>query len=178
MASDETTEWTNVIANTFNHINPMSKEFGGSVTFVTVETLVSKALRVLIAPKSDPGVVKIALYHTASIPFLGGAGAFISDPKTVQDEWGDNMLFAASQIPGYWLGEYIINSVYEGRIFRLPKLTFWEVFVSALAKFLARPTYMAVAKPKFLPKAIEDRYALFEAFIARQNAGSNLKKKE
>ena len=158
----------NVAKNAVLPFNPMRGMLAaGAVEYVAVEVLVSKFLRKMLRFE-DKGFLELLYIHAVSLPFLGGASAFVEENGSYSGTLVDNLKDGAKGIPAVLLAQYIVATCSNG--FHIPRMTIKDVLITAAAKSLSKPLVSLVFKN--LPEDMAVALNVVDGMTKRQNAAS------
>ena len=151
----------------------------GTLEYVAAEVVVTKIVRKLMRAENK-GWLELAYIHALSMPFLGGAAAFVAAADRYEGtaESGgavgvvNNVVDGAKGIPAVLIAQYIIQSFSKG--FHVPWFNLKDLFVTAASKALTRPLVGFVYK--YLPDDMATNLAVVDQMIRRQRNTSSLKR--
>ena len=162
------TDAPNIATNAIMPFNPMRAHLlGGSVEYVAVEVLVSKFLRKMLRFE-DKGFLELAYIHALSLPFLGGASAFVDAPGSYSDDYVKNLTDGAKGVPAVLIAQWIVATCSRG--FHIPSMSIKDVFITAAAKSLSKPLLKVVFKN--LPSDMASALNVVGEMAKRQNQAS------
>ena len=145
----------------------------GTAEYVAVEVAVSKIVRAVLKMENRT-VWDLFWVHLLSVPFMGGLGAVIGDPVSVQatDNYTQAFKDGAKGIPAVLAAQWVVATASRG--FHVPWFGMKDLLITAGSKTISRPlVYSVIAK---LPAQMSDAYAVIDELIARQSLGSNLRR--
>ena len=150
----------------------------GTLEYVAAEVIVAKIVRKLLRA-DNKGWLELGYIHALSMPFLGGAAAFVAPTSNYlgTSERGqavgvvDNVTDGAKGIPAVLIAQYIIQSFSKG--FHVPWFNLKDLFITCGAKALTRPLVGFVYK--YLPDNMATNLAVVDNLIRRQRNASSLK---
>lgn len=151
----------------------------GTLEYVIAEVLVAKIVRKLMRA-DNKGWLELAYVHALSMPFLGGAAAFVERNQgyTGTDDRGaavgvvTNVTDGAKGIPAVLIAQYIIQSFSKG--FHVPWFNLKDLFITAGSKALTRPLIGFIYK--YLPADMATNLAVVDIMVGRQRTSSSLKR--
>lgn len=151
----------------------------GTLEYVVAEVLVAKIVRKLLRA-DNKGWLELGYIHALSMPFLGGAAAFVGRNQNYEgtDDSGNavgvvtNVMDGAKGIPAVLIAQYIIQSFSKG--FHVPWFNMKDLFLTAGTKALTRPLVGFIYK--YLPADMATNLAVVDMMVGRQRNASSIKR--
>ena len=145
------------------------------IEHVAPEVLVSMVLQRMFGIKGD-NYADMALAHTLSIPFIGGAQPFgDGNHAKMEAQYTDQLVSGASGVPGLMLGYYLAGIFNGEDILRWTKWGVQDFIVVALGKILTRPVMTSLDKLLAKDNFIRTNYDALQARFDLQTKNSNFK---
>lgn len=155
----------NILFNSVLPIDPRAvRLIAGGVEYVAVEVLVSKFLRKMLRFE-DRGFFELAYIHTLSLPFLGGASAFVAGNTAYSASLMENLKDGAKGIPAVLLAQWVVATCTKG--FHIPAMSLKDVLITSAAKSLSKPLVSIVFK--YLPADMASALNVVGYMTKKQN---------
>ena len=138
MASEEKETFTNILETAVIPIDLRKAEVVfGAAEYVFFEVFTHWMLMYFFKFERR-SFMELAAIHTVSLPFIGGAAAFVEFPHAMGYEapWGDIVQDGAKGIPAVFAAQYVVNTALKG--LHAPSIKFKEVLTTCAAKVLSR----------------------------------------
>ena len=112
----------------------------GGIEHVAPEVMVSMVIQRMFGVKGD-NYTDMALAHTLSIPFIGGAQPYGANHAKMEEPYVNQLFSGASGVPGLMLGYYLAG-IFKGEdILRWTKWGVKDFIVVVMGKILTRPIF-------------------------------------
>ena len=147
----------------------------GTAEYVAVEVAVSKIVRAVLKMENRT-VWDLFWVHLLSVPFMGGLGAVIGDPVSVQatDNYTQAFKDGAKGIPAVLAAQWVVATASRG--LHVPWFGMKDLIITAGSKIISRPLVFSVYTK--LPAQASDALAVIDALIQRQSLASNIRRKQ
>ena len=151
----------------------------GTLEYVAAEVIVSKIVRKLMRADTK-GWLELGYIHALSMPFLGGAAAFVernsgyrgTDSANKAVGAVTNVMDGAKGIPAVLIAQYIIQAFSKG--FHVPWFNLKDLFITAGSKALTRPLLGFIVP--YLANDLVTNLQIIDAMVAKQRQSSSLRR--
>ena len=150
----------------------------GTLEYVAAEVIVSKIVRKLMRADTK-GWLELGYIHALSMPFLGGAAAFVernsgyrgTDSANKAVGVVTNVMDGAKGIPAVLIAQYIIQAFSKG--FHVPWFNLKDLLITGATKAITRPVIGFIIQ--YLPTAAQVNLMVVEELVNRQRFASSLR---
>jgi hypothetical protein len=171
----------NYISNTFEVFNVVRRpeNLVGISELIIFESLTSLLFYELFLPKEYPGLFRVVMVHVLSLPFLAaipisdwGERATLRSYLSKKQSVTQAVEVSSRGIPAVFLSQFIVSTLDGEDVFRLPKLSFSEVLVTAGSKFITRPLLQLIYMLFGGLAARPDSLKSFDETVLKQESGN------
>ena len=144
----------------------------GGIEHVAPEVMVSMVIQRMFGVKGD-NYTDMALAHTLSIPFIGGAQPYGANHAKMEEPYVNQLFSGASGVPGLMLGYYLAG-IFKGE--DILRWTKWvqDFIVVVMGKILTRPIMTSLDKLLAKDNYIRVQYDGLQGRFDLQSKNSNL----